>query len=180
MLDLSDTVIDTVAEAGVETFLKRHGDPAGGLDRGTVAAAVGDTFEWGLLIERLRMVAEAWDEPNERGISSMSRDKYRLEIADKALRLQLSGGVDGEIRNEIDIQYTDRGLTLRPQTLRAFMTISAASARERGISMKKCLYCSDWFELRRSDAVYCSPSCQATDHKRKNTAIEPKQSRQSI
>ena len=102
----------------------------------------------------------------------MSDDKDRLAAADKALRKLLPADPDGdkEISKEVEVLYTAaQGLTLRPQTLRAFMTISAASARERRISMRQCAYCSDWFELRRSDAFYCSPSCQATDHKRRAT-----------
>lgn len=122
-------------------------------------------------MEALRLVAAAWDEPDELGLSSWGGDTLRAEAADKALRRLLPVDPDGDpkIVEEIRVAYTRQGLTLWPQTLRAFMVISAASARERTIAMRQCLYCDDWFELRRSDAVYCSPSCQATDHKRRTT-----------
>jgi len=47
------------------------------------------------------------------------------------------------------------------------MVASAASALRRGVAMKKCAYCADWFELRRTDAFYCSGSCQAADYKQR-------------
>jgi len=130
-----------------------------------------DVASWRPLIEALRQVAAAWDEPDEFGVSSWGGDTLRAEAADKALRKLLPIDPDGdlEIRDEIKTVYTRHGLTLWPQTLRAFMVISAADARERSIKMRRCAYCADWFELRRSDAVYCSPSCQAVDHKRRAT-----------
>jgi hypothetical protein len=171
-LDLSDTVIDTRADARVIKFLSRYGDPTGQLDRWTAAgkAFVGDAVSWKPLIEALGQVAAAWDEPDALGVSSWGGDTLRAEAADKALRKLLPTDPDAgrEISEEIKVLYTRQGLTLWPQTLRAFMVISAASARERGIDMRRCSYCEDWFELRRSDAVYCSPSCQATDHKRRS------------
>jgi hypothetical protein len=155
-------------------FLNRHGDPTGQLDRraATGERIAGDTSSWGLLIQRLRLVAAAWDEADELGISSLSDDKHRLVIADRALRLQLPADPDGDraISQEVEVLYTNRGLTLRPRTLRAFMTVSAASARERGINMRRCMNCLAWFELRRIDAFYCSASCQAVSHKRGNVA----------
>jgi lipocalin len=52
------------------------------------------------------------------------------------------------------------------------MIASAASALRRGVAMKKCAYahCGDWFELRRTDAFYCSGSCQAADYKQRAMA----------
>ena len=124
---------------------------------------------WGPLIAALKPVAAAWDAPDASGVSLMTSDKDRLAAADKALRRLLPSDPDGDrtISREIEVHYTAQGTTLAPQTLRAFMAISAASARERGIAMRQCAYCDDWFELRRSDAVYCSGSCQATHHKRR-------------
>ena len=152
-------------------LLTRHGDLTGQLDRTAAAGGriVGDSFSWPPFIQALKQVAAAWNEPDALGISDWGGDGPRAEAADKALRKLLPADPDGDpqISNEIDVVYTRQGLTLRPQTLRAFMTISAASARERNISMRRCAYCADWFELRRSDAYYCSPSCQAGDYRRK-------------
>ena len=63
-------------------------------------------------------------------------------------------------------------MTLRPQTLRAFMALSAASARERAISMRRCAYCDDWFELRRSDAVYCSAIVVRRRHHKRRATLQ--------
>src|SRR5262249_37082008 len=63
-----------------------------------------------------------------------------------------------------------RGLVPRAQILRSFMIASAASALRRGIKMRVCRYCNDWFELRRRDAAYCSGSCQAADYKQRAIA----------
>jgi hypothetical protein len=167
-LDLPDAVIDAPADARLEKFLNRHGDPTGQLDPGV---EMGDVAPWRPLIEALRRVAAAWNEPDALGISSWGGDTIREEAADKVLRklLPTNPDEDPQISEEIKVVYTRHGLTLWPQTLRAFMVISAASARERKIKMRQCAYCDDWFELRRSDAFYCSGSCQATDHKRRTT-----------
>jgi hypothetical protein len=160
------------ATAPVLRFLARHGDPTGQLER---RAAAGETLEtetrsWISLTRRLRQVALAWNEADALGISSISDDAQRLAAADQALRLLLPEGRDGEreIVREIETVYGEHGSTARPLTLRAFMVASAANARERRISMRVCAYCADWLEIRRSDQVYCSGSCQAADYKRRS------------
>ena len=172
-LGLSDTIFDKRTDARAKKFLSRYGDPFGQLDQRAAAGKpmMGSAANWIPLMEALRQVAAAWDEPDEFGISAWGGDGLRAEIADKALRKLLPVDPDGdpEIRDEIKTVYTRQGLTLWPQTLRAFMVISATHAREHTINMRQCTYCSDWFELRRSDAVYCSPSCQAAGHKRHMT-----------
>jgi hypothetical protein len=126
---------------------------------------------WSALITELKQVAAAWGEPDALGISSWGGDTLRAEAADKAPRKLLPANPDGdkEISKEIEGLYTKQGLTLVPKTLRAFVTISAVSARERASDKRQCAFCRDWFKLRRRDAVYCSPSCQASDHKRRAT-----------
>jgi hypothetical protein len=162
------------AEPGVLRFFARHGDPTGQLER---RAAAGEplqteTDSWISLTRRLRQVALAWNEVDALGISSISDDAQRLAAADQALRILLpkSRDRDRQIVGEIETIYGEHGLTRRPLTLRAFMALSAASARERRIAMRRCAYpnCLDWFELRRTDAIFCSGSCQAADHKRRN------------
>jgi hypothetical protein len=165
-------------EKAVLRLLTRHGDPTGEFDRRAAAreAIVAIISSWEPLITALKQVAAAWGEPDVLGISHPSNDSLRVEAADKALRKLLPTDPDGdrEISKEVEVAYTPRGLTLRPRTLRAFMVVSAASARERRINMRECLLCRDWFELRRSDAFYCSGSCQAVDHKRRSTATNSK------
>jgi len=162
---------DDEAAPLVQGFVARHGDPDGELDRRAAAgkSITGNTLAWPPLILALNSVAAAWDAPDLSGVSRMTSDRDRLAAADKSLRRLLPSDPDGDrdISQEIEIAYAAQGLTLRPQSLRAFMVLSAAYARERGIAMRRCAYCDDWFELRRSDAFYCSGSCQATHHKRR-------------
>jgi hypothetical protein len=158
-------------EQPFELFVARHGDPTGQLDRCAAAGQriISNTFCWGPLVAALSQVAAAWDTPDDLGVSAITIDRDRLAAADEALRRLLPTDRDGnrEIAREIEVQYTAHGITLAPQTLRAFMVISAASARERGIDMRRCAFCSDWLEFRRNDAVHCSPSCQASHHRRR-------------
>jgi hypothetical protein len=179
--DITDRLGLPLAQLTVMNFVNRYGDPTGQLDRSAEAGEqiVSDTNSWAPLIEGLSQVAAAWDPPDKFGISRWSGDKPRADAADKALRKLLPHDTDGDkqISKEIEVIYFRQSLTLWPQTLRAFMTASAASARAREINMRQCLRCHDWFELRRSDAVYCSPSCQAFDHKMKR-AMEERRSRE--
>ena len=168
------TVVNPDTEQPFELFVARHGDPTGQLDRRAAASqpVISNTFSWGPLVAALRQVAVAWDAPDDLGVSAITKDRDRLAAADKALGWLLPADPDGdhEIAREIKLQYTAQGITLVPQTLRAFMVISAASARERGIDMRRCAYCADWFELHCDGATYCSPSCQAS-HQKQRAAV---------
>ena len=56
---------------------------------------------------------------------------------------------------------TGHGLAKRAGSLQAFMFASAASALRRGVPMRQCDHCADWFEARRRDMRFCSASCRA-------------------
>jgi hypothetical protein len=58
-------------------------------------------------------------------------------------------------------------LAMRPRTLAAFMSISAASALRRKVLMWTCLHCGHWFEVHRKDALFCTAACRATNGNRK-------------
>jgi hypothetical protein len=163
-IDLTDT-----AEA--LRFIARHGDPLGYLDRepGRPDLPRGGTSQpWLALMDALDRIADAWDPPDPNDISFISDDRGRLEGAQRAL-LELAPPDESGLP-EVEWIAHGRGLVPRAQTLRAFMVASAASALRRGVAMKKCAYCADWFELRRTDAFYCSGSCQAADYKQRAMA----------
>jgi len=152
-------------------FIKRHGDPFGYLDLEPARPnqpPAGTNAEWPALKAALREIAQAWDplDPNE--ISFISNDRDRLEVAQRAL-YELARP-DKEGLQDVEWIAQGRGLVPRARTLRAFMIASAASALRRGIAMKKCAYCDDFFELKRTDAIYCSGSCQAADYKQRAMA----------
>jgi hypothetical protein len=189
-IDLTDTT-DALR------FVARHGDPFGHLDDndarlnqlnrhtpemgrayGKAARAVprpnrlpaGGSEPWPALALALDAIAGAWDPLDPNAISFLGDDRDRLEVAQRAL-YELARP-DKEGLPDIEWIAQGRGLVPRARTLRAFMIASAASALRRGVAMKKCAYahCGDWFELRRTDAFYCSGSCQAADYKQRAMA----------
>src|SRR5262249_27754661 len=154
-IDLTDT-----AEA--LRFIARHGDPLGDLDRGERAST---NAPWFAVMDALDRIADAWAPLDRNGISFSSDDRDRLEVAQRALR-ELAPPDENGLQG-IEWIAHGRGLVPRAQNLQSFMVASAASALRRGIAMRRCRYCVDWFELRRSDATYCSGSCQAADYKQR-------------
>jgi hypothetical protein len=152
-LDLTDTT-----EA--LHFIARHGDPLSHLDRGSRAST---SEPWPALMDALDRIADAWEPSDPSGISFVSADRDRLDVARRALQ-QLAPTDEGGLP-DIELIAQDRGLVPRARTLRAFMVASAASALRRGVAMRKCARCNDFFELKRADAVFCSGSCQAADYK---------------
>ena len=160
--------IDLTDPAEALRFIARHGDPFGYLDRkpaGLSPPPAGTNQLWPALMYALDRIAHAWDPPDPNHISFISDDRGRLGVAQRALR-ELAPPYESGLP-EVEWIAHGRGLVPRAQTLRAFMVASAASALRRGVAMKKCAYCADWFELRRTDAFYCSGSCQAADYKQR-------------
>jgi hypothetical protein len=166
-------------------FLTRHGDPFGHLDgepydrdKGLFLPR-GHTFsaKWSALQDELKRIAAAWDEPDSNGVYLISRDPQRLGAAQDALYELAPPDKTGLPDFEWIAQ--GRGLVPRARTLRAFMIASAASALQRGIKMRVCACCHEFFELRRSDALYCSGSCQAAHYKQKAMASHKRKGRPS-
>jgi hypothetical protein len=163
--------IDLTDPAEALRFIARHGDPFGYLDRkpaGLSPPPAGTNQPWLALMDALDRIADAWEPPDPNDISFISDDRGRLQVAQRALR-ELAPPDESGLPGVEWIAH-GRGLVPRAQTLRAFMVASAASALRRGVAMKKCAYCADWFELRRTDAFYCSGSCQAADYKQRAMA----------
>jgi hypothetical protein len=144
-------------------FIQRHGDPFGNLDRGETSSIA----PWFPLMIGLDWISKAWDPPGPDGISRLSADRDRHKFAEHALRELAPPDEKG--LPEIELIAQGRGLVPRATSLAAFMAASAASALQRGVAMRQCRYsaCTDWFELGRADAVYCSGSCQAADSKQR-------------
>jgi hypothetical protein len=157
-------------------FLTMRGDPNGYLDgepydrsqRTFLPGKHTFTAGWLVLQDELKRIAAAWDEPNAAGVHLISRDPERLGAAQDALYELARPDKAG--LSDIEWIAQGTGLVPRARTLRAFMVASAASALRRGIAMRTCQTCGEFFELRRSDAVYCSGSCQAADSKRRAMA----------
>jgi hypothetical protein len=159
-------------------FITMHGDPFGYLDHEPfgrdhegrdlfLPRGTSTTAKWPELQDSLRRIAAAWEAPDESGVSRVTRDPRRLREAQDALA-ELAPAETGLP----DLLWVAQGrrLVAKARTLRAFMIASAASALERGIAMRTCAKCFDWFELRRSDAKFCSGSCQAAASKRRLAA----------
>jgi hypothetical protein len=151
-------------EAAVVAFVRRFGDPAGRLGPGTQT----DTASWIPSIAWLGEVAKAWEPPDADGLSSPTKDLARLRRGNRALQDVLLSRSAQEI--DVTLHPAGRpGLVMRPVTLRAFMHASASSALNRGVPLRRCGYCQTWFEARRRDARFCSPSCRTfhSEQKRK-------------
>jgi hypothetical protein len=146
----------------VLSFIRRHGDPLGKLDQGSV----GSTGEWLPLIRTLNNIAQAWDPPGADGTSRFSADPGRQKLARGALE-HLAPPDNGIPETRLVAQ--DDRLVIKCTTLRSYMILSAAHALSHHIDMRQCRWvgCEDWFEPRRTDALFCSGSCQARHSKQR-------------
>lgn len=146
--------IDLENSEAVTAFIRRRGDPQGQLDAG----AETHTGHWFSLAVYLRTAAQAWEPEDADGVSSLTTAPDRLSYANFFLR-------DPEIPVVKDIEPVldphGPGLSFRARSLHAFMLMSAASALERRVPMRRCSHCHSWFEALRRDTRYCSSSCRA-------------------
>jgi hypothetical protein len=141
------------------SFVRRRGDPFGEL---TPERPI-HTGHWVDLLNRLRLAALCWERRDNLEIS-------KFIAADDRVELFLSTLPTTWATEQMGLAY--RKLTPIPvaHTLAAFLTASAVAAIRRRVSMRRCSYCSSWFELHRSEAMFCSPSCRAAHH---NERISP-------
>src|SRR5262249_38408399 len=140
-------------------FIRRHG----ALDHEERA---GTNAEWPAFKAALEGIAQCWDPLDASGTSYISKDPERQTIARHTLNEQARPDLDG--LKDVEVIAHGGALVLRPKTLRTFMVASASSALRRGVAMRICQFCGDWFELRRSDAAYCSASCVTSAYKRRD------------
>jgi len=132
------------------SFVRRRGDPRNELtpDRPI------HTGRWTELLNRLRPAALCWEYRANFEVSKFIADDDRVAL----FLHQLPATWAAE---EMGLTY--RGLTPIPRahTLAGYLVAATLSALRRRVSMRRCLYCSSWFELHRAGAVFCSPSCRA-------------------
>lgn len=139
--------------SAIETFVQQRGDPYGELPNPT------HTGHWKNLQALLGTAARAWEPEDRHGVSRITTDRKRLRLAEHFLR-------DNPVPllREVEPVLDPRGgprVILRASSLASFMTLSAASAIERRIPMRRCLHCDSWLEINRRDARFCSSSCRA-------------------
>jgi hypothetical protein len=138
------------------SFVRRHGDPRGML---AVDRPI-HTELWAPLLNRLRPAALCWERRDNLEISKFTATDEQVAYVVSTLLPEPAAWV----KEEMGLAY--RGLVPVPvaHELAGYLMASAISAIRRRISMRRCQYCCSWFELHRSEAVFCSPSCRAAHH----------------
>jgi hypothetical protein len=145
--------LQAATEARILSFVRRRGDPRGELapDRPT------NFGRWVQLINTLRIAATCWEPRSDFEVSKFIADDARVALFLKLLP------TDWTARDEGKMGLTYRKLTPIPvaHTLAGYLVAAAISSIRRRVPMRRCLYCASWFELHRSEAIFCSPSCRA-------------------
>lgn len=141
--DFTDLPLDD-ADA-VAAFIRRRGDPHGDLDRGEVT----HTGAWKNLQALLGTAASAWEPPGRDGVSLVDSDPKRLKLAEAFLRDNPTP-VLRDTEPALDPNGGPR-IVPRAKSLATFMCLSALSAVERRVPMRRCARCELWFELNRKD-----------------------------
>jgi hypothetical protein len=139
----------------VVAFVKRYGDPFGYLDRGEVM----HTGHWKNLQALLGTAANAWKAPGPDGVSRISADPRRRQLAEWFLRDDPMPLV-----KEVEPMFDPNGaprVVLRAKSLATFMCLSALASVDRHVPMRRCAHCGSWFEVTRVDARFCSSSCRS-------------------
>ena len=139
----------------ITAFVRRYGDPYGALDRGEVM----HTGHWNNLQALLGTAASAWEPADPDGVSQVAADPKRLKLAEWFLR-DNPMPVLKEAEPALDPHGGPR-VVLRAKSLAAFMCLSALSAIERRVPMRRCEHCGSWLELNRKDSRFCSGTCRS-------------------
>ena len=151
--DFTDLPLDD-ADA-VAAFIRRRGDPHGDLDRGEVT----HTGAWKNLQALLGTAASAWEPPGRDGVSLVDSDPKHLKLAEAFLRDNPTP-VLRDTEPALDPNGGPR-IVPRAKSLATFMCLSALSAVERRVPMRRCARCKSWFELNRKDSRFCSGTCRS-------------------
>jgi hypothetical protein len=149
----SETPLDD-GEA-IAAFVQRYGDPHGMLDAGEPM----HTGHWKNLSALLGVAARAWEPEDKHGVSHFSSDPQRNQLAQWHLRDE-----QAPLLKDAQPIFDPSGGTnvvLRASRLASFMALSAASAIERRIPMRRCQHCGHWLEMDRRDKRFCSSSCRS-------------------
>ena len=139
----------------IAAFVRRYGDPYGALDRGQAM----HTGHWKNLQALLGTAASAWDPAGPDGVSQVAADPKRLKLAEWFLRDNPTPVVK-DTESLLDPRGGPR-VVLRAKSLATFMCLSALSALERRVPMRRCDHCGSWLELNRKDSRFCSGSCRS-------------------
>lgn len=138
-------------EPQVLSFVQRRGDPFGQLAKDQRAL----TSEWVGLRSHLQLAAQAWT-PRERGDCEVSA--FRNREAAAAFGAQLPNGW----ANDLTPSFTrDLEQVLTAKSLAAYMIAAAIAALRAQRPMRRCRYCTSWFNVHRPEAEFCSASCRA-------------------
>ncbi|MCA1365818.1 hypothetical protein I6F15_00115 [Bradyrhizobium sp. BRP14] len=137
-------VLDTYPEPEVAAgFVSRYGDLYG-----TMPEEPGNLFHWRMLSALLRAAAQAWDDPDEDGISHLTKEQQRLRLARYFLRDE----------QPLVVKMVN-GTTPAAKNLHDFMILSAAFHLEAEIPMRRCLECGHWTDASHAKTRYCSNAC---------------------
>jgi len=156
--DLSLDDVDAIAG-----FVRRRGDPYGGLDRGEVM----HTGHWKNLQALLGVAASAWEPVGKDGVSPVAADPKRLRLAEWFLRDD-PAPILKDTETALDPHGGPRTV-VRAKSLAAFMCLSALSAIERRVPMRRCAHCGSWLELNRKDSRFCSGACRSLHAQQQET-----------
>ena len=159
--DFYDLPLDDVD--AITAFVRRYGDPYGGLDRGEVM----HTGLWKNLKALLGTAASAWEPADRDGVSQVAADPKRLKLAEAFLRDNPTP-VLRDTEPALDPHGGPRTV-LRAKSLATFMCLSALSAIERRVPMRRCEHCGSWLELNRKDSRFCSGTCRSLHSQQKET-----------
>ena len=163
--DFYDLPLDDVD--AIVGFIRRYGDPYGALDRDKAT----HTGSWGNLKALLSTAASAWEPVGVDGVSLVAADPKRLKLAEWFLRDDPMPLLK-ETKLALDPHGGPR-VVLRPTSLAAFMCLSALSALERRVPMRRCEHCGSWLELNRKDSRFCSGTCRSLHAQGKETLSAP-------
>ena len=129
--------------------------------------------EWRTYAATFAGIGKAWLREDDAGISYFGRPEG-LAMSDQVVAhmRQVLGehGVTGQWDAKL-------GFVPRPKRLLDYMLLSALDAHRRQVPMRKCVECSDFFELHRDHGILCSDQCRlaryAEDLDHKGTAAWP-------
>jgi hypothetical protein len=150
--DFTELSLDDVDR--IVAFIRRYGDPDGALDRGEVT----HTGAWKNLKALLGTAAGAWEPAGADGVSRVAADPKRLKLAEWFLRDHPM-----PVLKDTETAFDPHGprTVVRAKSLATFMCLSALSAIDRRVPMRRCEHCGSWLELNRKDSRFCSGSCRS-------------------
>ena len=143
--------LDMESDTAIAFFCRQHGDPHGALTPTTPI----HTYRWLPIQTILGLFAEAWQAPDENGISRASPDAP-TSIAGRFVA-EHNGGYFSNVRVCVD---REAGLAIETTNLAEFMIASATSQLFRKAPLHRCDNCGDWHEFARVTLKTCSAACR--------------------